>query len=335
MDCENFLNRCRRSVRSPEGRFTLVFVFAIFSIVAVFFVAVLLIDPYGDFETGLIDPIVLKDRTVKTDLLAAREKVDVLIFGSSIAFGLNPNFISENAFNVAVGGAYPNDHYALLRYAVEELDVKPKKIVLALSPASFVNQRHPDISTNPRLRKYVMDDPDSSARDFNPVWIFLKKFNSDYVRDMVRSVHSQVILKKESSYSFDERGFMEVPTSTHDATYIPENYDRMFAFFDGVEIPNERYVRYFDQILAYAAERDIAVDVIILPIHPLTEDQLQLDTSYDDFVVAFLEMLTAREGIAVYDMSDVASFDGLLTGFVDADHMDTQNNSRMMEYLFN
>ncbi|MAG11979.1 MAG: hypothetical protein CMI52_04215 [Parcubacteria group bacterium] len=334
MSSELFSQRLRRSVRTPEGRFTLVFVLAIVGIIVVFFVTVLLIDPYGDFETGVIAPIVLKDRTVKTDLLAADEGVDVLIFGSSIAFGLDPRFISDDAFNLSVGGAYPNDHYALLRYAVEELNVQPEKIILAISPASFVNQRHPDISTNPRLRKYVMDDSDSSARDFNPVWIFLKKFNSDYVRDMYRSVYNQVFKGVAPTYSFDDRGFMEVPTSTHDVTYVPDNYDRMFAFFDGVEVPNERYVRYFDKTLAYASEHEIAVDVIILPIHPLTQEQLRIDTSYDAFGTAFRVMLGERN-VVVHDLSDVVLFDGLPTGFVDADHLDAQNNTRLMKYLFN
>ena len=334
MSSKSFLDRLRRSVRSAEGRFTCVFVLTIVGIIVLFFVAVLLIDPYGDFETGVISPIVLKDRTVKTDLLAAREDVDVLIFGSSIAFGLNPTYISDNAFNFAVGGGYPNDHYALLRYAVEELHVKPSKIMLALSPASFVNQRHPDITTNTRLRKYVMDDPESSARDFNPAWIFLKKFNAEYVRDMWRSVHRQVILKTELQYLFEENGFMEVPTSTHDATYVPENYGRMFAFFDGVEVPNERYVRYFDMTLDYAREQSIDVEVIILPTHPLTEAQLRVDTSYDIFGKAFRDMLEKRD-VTIHDFSNTTSFGGLPTGFIDADHLDTQNNTRLMKFLHN
>lgn len=336
MDPSAFTERCKRAMCTREGRFTSVFLLTIFGIVVVAVAVVLLVDPYGDFETGVLEPIVLKDRTVKMDLLAEQEEVDTLIFGSSVAFGLDPTLISEYAFNLSVGGAYPNDFYALLRYSVEELDVMPSKIILGITPASFVNQGHPDINTNPRLRKYVMDDPDASLRDFNPVFIFLKKFNADYVRDIVRSVYAQVWKKSSSHYSFDARGFLVIDDGTMDDVFVPGNYDRMLTFYDGMKVPHDRYVRFFDKTLAYAREHDIEVDILILPIHPLTQEQLRLDTSYDEFGVAVREMLRlgAGDSAVIHDMSDVASFGGLRTGFLDADHMDKENNTRLLEYLY-
>lgn len=129
-----------------------------------------LIDPYGRYGTDILDMNRIDARTwVVNKLSDSYESLELLLFGSSRCLGLNANYHPDvPGMNVALYGGAIEDHYCILRYAVDDLKYNIKYIVVGLEPALFSNN-HPinmSLERNKVLNRWLLNENRSRIQSY-------------------------------------------------------------------------------------------------------------------------------------------------------------------------
>ena len=124
----SFFLRCKCALTTAEGKFFVFLIsgFLVFSLLVL--AAAFLIDPHEDFGTGLVEPLVLTNRSEKLEMIdALDEQPEILVFGSSRTFTMDPDHIFEltgkRAFNASVSYGRAEDHDAIIRFLTQERDI--------------------------------------------------------------------------------------------------------------------------------------------------------------------------------------------------------------------
>lgn len=110
-----------------------------------------LIDPYGRYGTNILGAHRIDSRSwVVSRLRSLVESPNVLLFGSSRCLPLNPKWDKELlCVNVSLYAGAIEDHYCILRFAVEELGIPVRIAVIGLEPDLLLSS-HP---IDPMLKK--------------------------------------------------------------------------------------------------------------------------------------------------------------------------------------
>ncbi|MFC1822448.1 hypothetical protein ACFL9T_07045 [Thermodesulfobacteriota bacterium] len=103
-----------------------------------------LIDPYGRYGTDILNMNRIDPRSwIVNNLKNQTKEPQLLLFGSSRCINLHVDHIPNiHGINVALFAGAIEDHYCILRYAVEDLSYPIKYIVLGLEPDLMTNA-HP------------------------------------------------------------------------------------------------------------------------------------------------------------------------------------------------
>lgn len=138
--------------------FLLIF-FGLLSFVALFNYFV---DPYGRYGTNLLGANQTDSRShIVQELRRQFPSPRTLLFGSSRSLLLNPRFgIELPVMNVALYAGAIEDHYCILRYAVENLKYPIRFALIGLEADLMVNNHpiDPMLRTNEALSKYLIEE---------------------------------------------------------------------------------------------------------------------------------------------------------------------------------
>ena len=340
MSEESFSSRLKLALLRPEGRFFAVLIVGIAALFLALLLGAFLIDPHEDFGTGIIDPIVLTNRSEKIEMIQSLdEHPEILIFGSSRTFTVDPDYIfnltGKRAFNASVSYGRSEDHHALLRYLVEHTDIRPKHIVVGFNAGAFNNDPiDTQLMNNKYLKRYLAEAP-------TPLYqraprILKTKLNASYVRDMIRGLVFNAKGFPEDRVSFLPHGMQDTIDTAYDAQKIDLNYYRALALFEHLEEPNWDRLEAFRSFIHLALEEDIRVSVVLLPMPDVTRERLLEETALSDIEARLQTFFTDEmpKMVTFYDFSEVDSFGGLSEGFNDPTHPNIANTRLITEAIF-
>ncbi|MBN2512081.1 MAG: hypothetical protein JXB18_03990 [Sedimentisphaerales bacterium] len=91
---------------------------------------------------------------------------ELLLFGSSRCLSLKPEIENVNSLNVSLYAGAIEDHYCLLRYAVEDLKFPVHTVVVGLEPDLLVDNQpiNPMLKRNTILSRYLLKNDISVAK---------------------------------------------------------------------------------------------------------------------------------------------------------------------------
>jgi hypothetical protein len=321
----------------PVRRFVTFFV--VLSILLLVAVAALnvIIDPYAEYGTNLVNPLVVLPRQDKYILMQdVPQPPQTLLLGSSRAITLRPSLVAEltgePAFNAAVTRAMPLDYFVFGNYALQTYDPPPGQIYVfvdlqAMHPMVIWNA--PDWLNKSPLRQYAGDFSASFSLEEFLTGLVSWRQASDSLQAMERIVSgADVYVVPYSAY-----GEMLDWQSPEHGTSEFDDYEFWESF---TRIPPERFAN-LERVMALAADYDVALTFVFLPYSPDAQGKL---AKIDNYVARDRELrdfLAARQptyDFAVVDLLPLEPWDGDPAGFYDYYHITQENADRIITYLF-
>jgi hypothetical protein len=295
---------------------------------------VAVVDPYGEFGTGLFRPIVASSRAQKLKSFARMDvNPEVLILGSSRVMKIEPDYVRSltglSVFNLGVESARTEDYYVLLRFALS-LGKPVKMVVLGIDDEAFSNSAEIDsrLKESPELSRYL----DSAHRQ------------STFARSLSRIMSFSAVSHSFHAIRLNWCGFppesQVVDPSNGFLTYVDwerelvgGNYDLQSKLaasrdeylrrYEGFTEVAEWRKQYFRKFVALCGEQRIQVHCFVTPLHPevqvaLTEKRQLLARHRE--VVEFVQGFAGEPRFNFRDLSLQSSFGGDPAAFYDGGH---------------
>ena len=316
------------------------------------------IDPRGDFGTGLFPSVVYDARAQKLALFKAfreRGPVDGLVLGSSRAMKLSPSELEVRTgsrfFNFAVEGARPDDMLAIYAWVRHE-GSRPKAVFLGLDVESLivVDELHWKLEQNGALlgarAEALGTTPSWWVRARTEVGAYKRTLTFGYLRDA--SVAVRVRLHPESNLLnavFEGAGYFryrrwEVERAQGHSPLTATMTDCLIGHARDYEIaaPGMRplHVMRLEELIRQMRADGVHVTMWLTGLHPEAVEYLKQRTSYAgrlEEARALLASLRAQYGIDAHDLSDLKSYGGTAGGWYDCGHVDEDNARRIAEAL--
>ena len=316
------------------------------------------IDPRGDFGTGLFPSVVYDARAQKLALFQAfrgRGPVEGLVLGSSRAMKLRPSELEARRgsrfFNFAVEGARPDDMLAIYAW-VRHGGSRPKAVFVGLDVESLivVDDLHWKLEQNGALlgahAEALGTIPSQWARAQTKVGAYKRTLTFGYLRDA--SVAVRVRLQPAANLlnaAFESDGYFryprwEVERRQGRSPFTATMNDCLTGHAHNYEIAGQGmrplHVRRLEELIRQMRADGTHVTVWLTGVHPETVEYLKQRTSYAarlEEARALLASLRARYGIDVHDLSDLKSYDGTAGGWYDCGHVDEDNARLIAEAL--
>jgi hypothetical protein len=305
---------------------------------AMFGLALSVVDPRGDFDTGM-SPVVVRDsRRAKMKLFVAfnaRTPVEGIILGSSRSMKISPRVLTAATgltfFNFSVESARTEDYLAIYRW-VRAHDARPRAVVIGLDVEALHDRDTPDdrLQRNAALRNLV-DAPDSA------LWSLLSAsksmFTIAYVKDASRSVWQALRGSERPLSGFDADGYLRYfQWESQRAQGVPvfeDNLERCLrlylARFEDMHGLSTTRKRHLESALLEARADGARAVAWVTPLHPVTTGFLEQRTRYGALLAltrAYLAELHVKLGIPVHDFSAPAGYGGTGAGWYDCAHAD-------------
>lgn len=299
------------------------------------------VNPLGKYASRELPTLVWTGREDKANLLEQyQNNPEVLILGSSRTMKLDPAYIEEktnlDTFNAGVNSARTEDYYVMLKYAVEELNVKPKYVILGIDVEGFHNNAPPDdrLVYNQKFAKYLYEDDKEST------FSMLKSLITyDQTAASARSLMFAMTEYPTKETAYDKNGFLhyvkkeeEIKKGEFQAdidSYVIKYKNRFNNF---TEIDKGRK-NYFDHFLAFAEENEIEVIGFITTLHNDVLEELQKTRNYDERkkeLLAFLDLMKDKHSNFSYnDFDTVDKYNGSLAAFYDGAHIREENANKL------
>lgn len=312
-------------------------------------VCAVLLDPRGDFNTGVFPTIVRDSRSHKMKSFSLKnvsQTTEGLVFGSSRAMKLDPKDLESATgyrfFNFAVDSARAEDYLAIYRWARAK-GASPRLIVVGLDLEALHDNDVPDnrLTQNEELNAVL------TGKHISKTLIRLRALKSTltiaYLEDMARSI-KQIARPVEAVNSYDQDGYLRY-----------SKWERLratgkFNFHDWDQECHAEYVarfiemkklsparkqsleKFIDEALADGAK----VVLFVTPVHPDISVKIGEKTRYISLLKDlnhYLAELSVVAKIKVYDYSVLSNFGGTLTGWYDCGHTDEANSLLMVKGL--
>lgn len=307
-----------------------------------------LVNPLGWFAPRIVKPLAWGDQRIKVDLMKTAAPAEALILGSSRVSKLAPSDITDitglKAFSAGVSSSRPEEHYALLRYATDDLKWPIKEVVYGIDLETLFYDGPPneDLVSSTEVRKYVPRDmwlPEVLAR----TKLLLSTYNLG-----LSSKALKLHLAKDappSGVAFDPDGFLHylaMEQQVKAGTFQLNAAQNLANYTERYKVPailNPVRVGLFELLLTRAQEKGIKVRLFATPFHPdMTRGLKQVET-YNQVQAAalpYLQALPSRfPNVTFHDFTDVASFGGDPNAFFDGVHYRQENGRLMLEKLYN
>lgn len=291
--------------------------------------AVILVDPYGLFGTGLFPAVILTNRSQKIEALRTMDPApEALIFGSSRMFRADPDVVQTRtglrSYNASISYARPEEHLALLRVVMEDLHIKPRLIVVGINAAEFNHDPiDPQTITHPLLRKKL---PITTTTYFRTIATTLKeRVNPGMVRDLFTSLLFR-FSAPPLQVTFLENGMrtpMESDTDNRTERLSLSVPGAINLYSTGNDLSPER-VSHFRTFVSYAAAHGVRVHAIILPTAASTEAAIAQTSTYraqlQELRALFTELAATTPTFTMTDGTSPGTYQADPDDFADATH---------------
>ncbi|PYQ14922.1 MAG: hypothetical protein DMF80_11300 [Acidobacteria bacterium] len=314
-----------------------------------------LVDPHGDFGTGVFPVINMDARAQKMQLFRealATTAPEGLILGSSRAMKVRPRTLEaatgRRFFNFAVDNARAEDYLAIYRW-VREQRVRVRFLVIGLDVEALHSDDRPeaDLIRNDALMRTLAEgtlrEPGLLApvRKY-PLAALVKKYKAtftiEYASDTVRALRlaarpgSQPLPMME----FEPDGYLryrrwEVERAAGTFRFdqdLERCLTKYLNRFDSMTELSGRRRAYLRQVVDEALADGARVLIWITSLHPLTTHYLEAHTSYGALLEAtreYEQAIKRSRDVAIYDFSAPESYDGTPFGWYDCAHIDESN----------
>jgi len=344
-------------------RFLALFLAALAMLSLLYVGIIRVVDPHGDFGTGLF-PVVETDlRTEKMRLFRAAMATappEGLILGSSRAMKVCPRTLEaatgHRFFNFAVDTARAEDYLAIYRW-VRQQGARIKFLVIGLDVEALHDDDRPEGSliVNDALMSTLgpsaLRDPGllGELRRYRLVRMVKKykaTFTIEYLTDALHSIG--LVLRPDSKpvpiMEFEPDGYLRYRRYEVERAAGTFRFDRdmercltkSLTRFDNMTQLSRRRRAYLRRVVDEARADGSRVVVWITSLHPLTTRYLEAHTGYVALLAAtreYEQALAGEEGIATYDFSRPESYQGTVSGWYDCLHVDETNADRMATAL--
>jgi hypothetical protein len=308
------------------------------------------VNPYAQYPTRLVRPLVQTSRSEKVSLLAKQSvPPQGLILGSSRVLKFEPSYLQEKTslrfFNAGMNYARPEDILAFLRHYQMQHGRAPHRLLIGLDVAAFSDAAPVDarLLSEPTLGSLIPEAKgfSGSLRPWQELLSWQQTVSS------LRSLQ-QLWKQPSSEVSPDElfqpdglltyvRREREMAKGTYDfaaaLAYNQREYESLFRSFGTI---SPLRCELMEQILDYCDEHHTEVSLFLTPLHPQLKDHLCMTTGYaarQREVSRMLRRLAERHQCPFVDFSDLRSFQGDPRLFVDGIHPLEQNTRRMIDLL--
>lgn len=235
-------------------------------------------------------------------------------------------------FNNSTDGPYLYEQYRrrllnahLLSNNLE--DVHPLKTLIsksidAISYQQFKESINAYRNITPHIQVSLLSS--KSFNEFGECLNYLKEANASFIPDYINKMYENKNLKNNKSLqeSFEKN----LINPRHVRLYCPSNQ------------PDPKKLIIFQKIANFCKDYNIKLITFLMPTHPYFRDLLEAKTAYREFSTILDNFLTAEslsnQNVEYFDLSDIKTFGGRVRGFHDRYHMDEDNSTRLLDYIF-
>lgn len=303
------------------------------------------VNPYGQYSTDLIAPIVQDSRGEKLALFDKwNDPPEGLILGSSRALKFEPSYLQQKTnlkfFNFAVNHGRPEDFLAILRLYRQKFHSLPKMIVVGVDTASLNDVVPEDARLNatPRLFEHV---PDVCNWD-EQLNHYFRLLSFQQLSASMKSVAKRIrrANQKSAPEYFEPDGLIryavreaEMANGTYDFEAALRYNEREFtSIFGAFSDLSDKRLAYIDEAIRLCSENDCKVFVFSTVSHPRLRSTLGAKTKFvtiENRAIGQLREISNKYNATFYDFSSVDNFRGDPAQFVDGIHP-LENNTRLM-----
>lgn len=338
-------------------RFLGAFLAALAALALVYLGLVRLVDPRGEFGTGLFPVVELDARGEKMRLFGdycATGAPEGLILGSSRAMKLSPRVLEaatgRRFFNFAVDNARTEDDLAIYRW-VRQRRVAVKLLVVGLDVEALHPEDEPDpgLVRNGELLQALarggLPAPGLPAPPSGGLVRRLKDvkslFTVEYLTQSSRAVRLALrpADRRVPQMEFERDGYLRYRLWERERAAGAFRFDqdlerclaKYLARFEDMHQLSERRQASLRQLIREAQADGAQVLLFMTTLHPLTARYLEAHTSYATVraAAAAYQQGIAGEGVAAYDFSRPESYEGIPSGWYDCAHIDEANADRV------
>jgi len=341
---DNFLRKlaiCKKTMKDSNKVFLILFSVCVAALSSSLITLSVYVDPRGVFGTNKYPVVVATARTEKLLFLeSSNPKPEALILGSSHCMRFSPTVVEEatglRTFNLSVNSGKIEDFLALVNYAIEEVKLKPKLIILGVCPRTFCKLEDEDFD-----KRLISNIALMNHLPLNPiVWIrkkaalYFETLNYNYLKDVRKSIKLSCRQKLPlAHYTFESNGFLA----------WEDKFNEKGALWSGPIEPetrisgfSEKRKKYFDILLDTCRKQDISLKIIITPYAPAYITRMDgFDGSFSRFnrmLVEFLESRNRDNFYEIYDFSHIEKYGGV-DEFMGAAHPSIHNSTLMLNKL--
>jgi hypothetical protein len=302
-----------------------------------------IVDPLGIVGTGIFPAKVMPDRRIKVDLVAALpEAPQVLIFGSSRAWKLNPEFIRAQTglvtFNASVSGGRPPDAWAFANLIHDTFPAERPNYLWVLDVSELTKlELVPGLLNVPQLRRYFPSGLILRSRLKDISWLF--SFTT--ARDSLSILrHPNAIRAKAARQRKHWSMWGWFTDSKHDVKLdanpglpnIQPDIREKSAIYRDYTGPDPEAKSYLEKTLKLFASWGGHGIIVIPPSQPgliAALEPLGWSQRHQE-VVDYLASLHGTYDFTVVDMTSLSSYGGSPTGFIDGVHLRTPEMQKMI-----
>ncbi len=320
------------------------FLAAVVTFFALVLVSMHVVDPRGDFGTGIFPVVVRDSRATKMQLFRAmhsRQPVEGFILGASRSMKLSPEQLTRLSgvrfFNFAVDSARGEDYLAIYRW-VRQQGATPRLLIIGLDVEALHDNDKFDsrLAKNRALRQTLSDTRSWAMLD--RISAYKNALSVEYLKDALLVLRRSLRPGDHEVFHFEADGYLNyvqwdidrargISVFERRLTTCLEEYE---ARFHRMTTLSTRRKGYLEETIRQARGDGARVIVFLTPLHPVTVRYVERRTPYKDLLrqtQIYLGELGARFDISVFDYSDPSRYNGTLGGWYDCGHTDEQDSA--------
>ena len=309
-----------------------------------------IVNPHSKYQHRIFRPLTSTSHKDKYYLLKKYvTSPDVIILGSSRSASLDPDYIntrtSLNTFNSSVNAAMMEDLFTINRFINDYYEDKPKLYLIGLDLRMF----KPKVLPNDGLEIFFTLGQDfNNTNLYNRIkshWSFFKSlFSIQQARDAMKVfVFEYLISWPEPKGYYSPNGMLiynnSIEKDRHSlASKIKETNElyinNIYDDYAGMDLNR---LRILEDLLLLNHDHNVEVKLFLTPLHPLTKKYLDshgIYSAHKQQLIEYLKELTHTHPFEFYDLSDIATFEGLAEEFYDGEHIRVANGHRILDYIF-
>jgi hypothetical protein len=303
------------------------------------------VDPYGQYATGNIPPLVQDSRTEKYALFEALDaQPDALILGSSRMMKFEPKYFQQqtglSAFNFAVNHGRPEDFLAMVRSYWDRYGASPKLVLIGVDVASLNDSVPKDarLSAEPNLYRFVRRDLPWREELDRVYDLFSYQQTSASIRSL--QLAAGLRTRKQPEVEYDPDGVIQYVTRQAQMAKGEYDFESALAYNQKEFIAIHRQMKqlsqqrlsYLRQTVHLCKRNRCRVFLIATAFHPRLSATLTEKTNFREIeamAIAAVQQMANELGAYFVDFGSLDSFAGDETQFVDGIHP-LESNTRLM-----